>query len=223
MDIFKREDVQAALQEAREIISGGMEPMFFVFSDFVTPVYGGTNARSAYFNPFNVLRDYSMQRGGDEYFFELIATVHLQPENVLEPSIQDFDIYQTFFRLYQGYSQPFHVIGSGGSNYLCISQIKTQANTYRLPDLVEKMLWLDVLADYTDNDGFIDHCLTIEEEGQKFFDKVGSYARKNKIDMDRLLLQWQTDFTVFPQYPLAVSKAVDLLGPYESSIYVSGQ
>jgi hypothetical protein len=168
-----------------------------------------------------VLRDYSMQRGGEEYFFGLIATVHLQPDNVLEPSIQDLDIYQTFFKLYQGHSQPLHVIGSDGFNYLCISQIKKQADAYRLPDLVEKMLWLDVLTDYTDDHGFIEHCLAIEEEGQNFFDQVGSYARKNKIDMNRLLLQWQTDFTVFPQYPLAVSKAVNLLGPYESSIYIS--
>ncbi|MCM2325542.1 MAG: hypothetical protein NDI94_03705 [Candidatus Woesearchaeota archaeon] len=223
MDLFKREDVLIKLHEARDAISGRVEPLFFVFRDSVTPVYNGTNARSAYFNPFNVLRDYASDRGGEEYFFGLIASVHFQPDNVLEPSIEDLDIYQTFFRLYQGHSQPLHVIGSDGLNYLCITQTKKLADTSRLPDLVEKVLWLDVLTDYTDNQGFIDHCLAIEEEGQSFFDQVGNYARKNRLDMSRLLRQWRTDFTVFPQYPASVSKAVNLLGPYESQIYVSGQ
>lgn len=215
-----------ALSPAIDILKEREEPYFFIYEDKLSHVFQGINGKIE--NPMYAFIEYLRKNNEDvpNSFAKLQATIHIHYDNVLEPSLEDLALFDSIYVPFHvdRLEQPLHFIGrynivNSAFEFLILQQKKRLEKNIEIGLLVEKNIVLSSVHRYTSNEEFGQLLEDISDlQPKKFFERLKKFDRTNPAVLKEFKNDFQTDFTIFPEYSKAVLDSISSLGIYEINL-----
>ncbi len=224
--------IRERLEESISIIKRGNEPYFFTVENGtgheISPVYEGGKVSNA---PLDDLLRYLQKSGAAS----LTAIAHFHPDNVLEPSKSDLMAANTFYGPCRNYGTgtPLFIIGRGNSqlDMLVINQtgrldlshldsigltVEKHLNEQAFPRYLEEQ---NVSGEIVQNFRmFISQISHLRPT--RFFHEMTRYLIRLpcKTELEAFIRDFQSDFTIFPEYVGSVVKTLQEMGCYQLGV-----